>query len=793
MTSSAAPLQGLRVLDTTDDRGELAGRLLADLGADVVRVEPSGGAASRSYPPFAPDGTSLYFSYRNANKRTACIDLSGGDGRDRFEALLAGADVWIESGRPGAAAAIGLDPAAVAERHPHLVVVSVTDFGHTGPYRDYVGSDMVGLAMSSMLYRGGVPELPPLAPPGALAYDVAGVVATFAALTAYRQRQRTGRGQHVDLSVMEAVAQITDWGLPNASSIASLGFDYPRVRGGSGPVYPIYPCADGHVRLIILSPRSWWAMRDWLGEPDWLQDPQYDGMLGRLMVADVLDILYRELFADKTKAELAEEGQRRGIALTPVLSLAEVLESDHFRARGAFPERELSPGVRAKVPAGFFEIDGRRTGLERRAPLIGEHDDAIGWDARPAPAGAAPPPPRPLDDLRVLDFGIGGVGVEAGRMLADYGADVIKIETRTYPDFIRKISGSEMSASFASSSRNKRSFGVNAKTDAGRAVLRRLVADADVLIENGSVGAMDSIDLGYDELRRINPRLVIVSSQLLGSSGPWSGWMGYGPSSRTMGGMAWLWNYEGGDEPPGSAAIHPDHLCGRVCAVAALAGLIGREASGRGLHAEVAQVEVVTATLGDLFAKESLQPGSVVPQGNASERGAPWGVYQCAGDERWCVINVRDDDEWARLRAVMGDPEWAHDPDLATAAGRRARRHELDELLTSWTSGRSDHEVMELLQARGIPAGRMADSLEQEHDPHLVARGYPQRIEQPGLGQVLLEGPAFHASAMPDPETRPAPGLGEHTRQICRELLGMSDDEVDKLVAEGALEEDEAY
>ena len=776
-----------------DEKAELCGRVLAELGADVVRVEPPGGAASRRIPPRHGEH-GLYFALRNWNKRGATVDLTTLAGRDRLLELLGRADVWIETSRPGSLAAVGLDPAEVSERLGHLIVASITDFGQTGPYRDWTATDDVIVAISGELFRSGVPELPPLLVPGALAYDTAGIVGAFAVLAAHWQRiSATGRGQHIDLSILEATAQVTDWALPNFSAIRSAGGTYGEVRIGHGPVYPLYPCADGYVRLVVLSPRQWHAIREWLGEPEFLQDPHWDTLLGRMSIQhDVLDPMYRELFATRGMADLSDEAQRRGIVMTPCLGPEEVLRTPHYRARGSFVGAEVAPGVRAPIASGFYELDGERAGFRHRAPEPGQHDGEIesSWpDRRDQPAGAAGTPRLPFEGMLVLDFGHGGVGVEAGRLFAEYGADVIKVESRSYPDFMRMVSGGETSASFSSSSRSKRGFGVNLKTDRGVELVRRLAARADVVIENNSTGTMDDIGLGYDDLRALNPGVVMVSSQLMGSHGPWASWLGYGPSTRPAGGMTWLWNFPGGGMPPGSMAIFPDHLAGRVCAVGALAGLVRRERDGTGAHVEVAQVETVLNMMGHYFLKEALEPGSVQPGGNRRERGAPWGVYPCAGEQRWCVITCRDDEDWANLRAAMGDPEWAADPGLATAAGRHARHDDLDARIGEWTSRHADRDLMGLLQARGVPAGMVTYASDVPEDPHFRERGYPVPVHQPGVGDMLMEGPAFRASGMPAPVITNAPWLGEHTRAIARDMLDLSEEEIDKLMADGVLEE----
>jgi crotonobetainyl-CoA:carnitine CoA-transferase CaiB-like acyl-CoA transferase len=366
---------------------------------------------------------------------------------------------------------------------------------------------------------------------------------------------------------------------------------------------------------------------------------------------------------------------------------------------------------------------------------------------------------HPFEGLRVLDFGVGAVGVEVGRLLAEYGADVIKVESNAAPDFIRIVLPGGINPAFASSSRTKRSLGINLKTKAGLDLLFELVRISDVLVQNNGAGVMDRLGLGYDAVHSINPRLIMFSSHLLGSSGPWKSWVGYGPNTHPVSGLQYLWNFpDEAEQPAGSTNVHPDHL------------------------------ETAIGLLGDLFLKEGLESGAVVPQGNASPRGAPWGAYPCAGEDQWCVINVRSDAEWRALGHALGRPEWTERPAYATALGRSAARDALDEELGAWTRERSSRDVMESLQAAGVPAAVMSTPADHFDDPHLAARGYKQRIDQQGVGPIDVEGPAFRGSDLADPIVRQAPMLGEHTREICRELLDLSDPEIDALVADGVLE-----
>ena len=555
-----------------------------------------------------------------------------------------------------------------------------------------------------MVAKAGIPEKPPLIPPGHLGYAVAGGHGAFATLAALYQRAHNGgHGQTIDLSINEAIAQVSDWSMPNASVMMRAGMAYGNeVRNGSGPVYTIFACKGGYVRLVILSPRQWRAMRAWLGEPDYLQDPELESFPARLGIADaVLNPLYEQHFATMTMEEVSAEAQRRGIVCTPVLTPHEVLTNEHFTSRRTFLDTEVAPGVSGPHHAGFFEIDGDRAGFRFRAPELGEHTDEIlaEWtEARPAPTGS-PTAAAPLEGLRVMDFGHGGVGVEAGRLLAEYGADVIKIESITYPDFMRVVGGTLMSPSFASSSRSKRSLGVNAKAPEGNALLKELAARSDVVIENNSTGTMDSMGVGYRDLSAVNPGIVMTSSQLLGSRarGPTGSATGRAPSPSVASSISGTTTTR--TSPRGAGRSSRTTTWGGLCAVGALAELLGRERTGRGGHVEVAQAEVAAGVIGDLMLAEGLAPGSIVPTGNRRDEGAPWGMYPCAGEQQWIAITVRDDADWAGLvegprLARLGDRPGAGDGRGATGRPRRHRRR----------AGRLD---LRARQARpdGAPAG----------------------------------------------------------------------------------------
>ncbi len=685
------------------------------------------GPRPRSLPP-----RGLGWAYRNWNKRGVTDDRP----------LVAGADVVLHSSLHD-----------IAPVHPAQVVCSITWFGRSGPYAAWPGTDDVVVGMSGWLSQSGVPEKPPLLVPGAVASDTASVMGTWAVLAALWHRRATGRGQTLDVSALEAVIQVDTWSLANASAGAPR-----RVRGGV-QMYPSLRTRDGIVKVVVMSDRQWRALFDWIGRPVELADPAFDQMMTRIMRREEIFSVVGPFLETMTTREAAEEAQRRGIVITPINTPADLLADEHFLARGTLRNVEVEPNVWGRVPAGFAEFDGVRLGHRFRAPSVGEHNGLISWksDTRPR-ATADAHEGGPLAGLRVLDFGQGGVGVQCGRLFADHGADVIKVESARYPDFMRLMGPNLTSPSFASSSRSKRSFSVDLKTPEGVALVRRLVAAADVVIENNSTGAMAALGLGWEELRALNPRLVMLSSQLLGTTGPRASWRGYGPSVQAYGGLMHLWAFPDGDGWPGSPSNYPDLLVGHLLAALGLAALHQRQRTGTGTHVELAQAEFVACTLGDLLMAESIAPGTVGPEGNSDERGPVWGAFRCTGAE--------EDEEWV----VVCSP------------------HALPEL-EEWCAEAGPEEVAARCRAVGIAAARMAYPPDLLDDPHLLARRFLLPLDQPDIGPLVLDNQSYRASDMSLPEQRPAPRLGEHTRDICRTELGLSEDEVEALFAAGVLDE----
>jgi crotonobetainyl-CoA:carnitine CoA-transferase CaiB-like acyl-CoA transferase len=760
------PLVGLRVVDTTDSPSWSSARLLADLGADVVRVER---AASALDPLSAT---------HHVNKRSVVCDDVG-----QLRALLAHADVWFDSG------SWGIDVTAVRAGLPQLVVVSSSPFGTTGPYSSFVGPHAVVYALSGQLSLCRLPDHPPLLPPGRPAFEVAAAMGAYVALVAIWNRAVVGEGDHIDLSIHEAFVQTTDTMFAGAS-----------VRGDSrgmvAPGHPAFPTRDGLVRPLVVSHRQWSALRDWVGDPPELHaDEDLETYTGRLLHPDVMAGIYAPLFADTTTEAICEEAQRRNVPATPVLSPSELLASEPLRRRGTFVDTVVG-GRTGVMPSGYWEFDGERIGFRHPAVEPGADTDAVRddlasgrgpfagprFEVRPRAAAGA----LPLAGVRVVEFTQLMAGPETGKLFRDHGADVIRVESRAFPDQSRVFGGAaNMSSQFVTINRGKRSFGVDLTSDDGRRLVLDLVAQSDIVIENLGPGALDGLGLGIGGLRAANPDVILISTQLFGGSGPWGDWRGFGSHARSVGGQTSLWRYPGTRADFAENPIFfPDQFTARLAALAALACL----GAGQRRHIRLSQADAVVNQLAELVLQESLDPGSVDARGNRVEADHPCGVYPTADADSWCLLTVRDDRDWSAFVEAAGAPNWTADERFATAAGRRVHADELDELVTSWTRTVDATGAMHRLQAAGVPAAAVATPFDLISDPHLHAHEFVQLVLQPGWEPLFVEGSCFRSEHLDPAPPDPAPQHGEHTRAIAAEVLGLDDARIEQLLGAGVLE-----
>jgi crotonobetainyl-CoA:carnitine CoA-transferase CaiB-like acyl-CoA transferase len=791
-------LASLRVLDLSGDDGDAVTRLLADLGADVLKVEPPGGSPSRTRPPTLR-GTSLRFALHNANKRSTLLDPSQPNDRTRLVELAGSADIVVDSGNPGQAAAYGTSCADLADRYPQLVALSVTDFGATGPRSSWRATDPVLYALSGALSRSGPTTGTPVLPPEGIASATAAVQAAWATLVAYYNRLRCGTGDYIDFARFDAVVMALDPTF-GAHGQAAAGIRRPdrwRGRPKNQDAYPIYACKDGYVRICVMSPRQWRGLRRWIGEPEEFQDPKYDVVAARFAAWSQIGKLVQRLFAGQTMKELVSAGQAHGVPIAAVLSPAQILASDHFQAVGAIADAELVPGVHARVPVGYFAVDGRHSGFRVPTPPAGR--DEARWLASPAATISPRNVSRPFDGLRIIDLGVIVAGGELSRLFGDLGAEVIKVESAAYPDGLRQTRvGEAMTESFAWAHRNNLAFGVDLRSAQGKQIFSRLVADAHAVFANFKPGTLAALDFPYETLHALNRRVVLAESSAFGDTGPWSERMGYGPLVRATAGVSKLWtSHDDQDAQPGQPAsgsrhrfydattIFPDHVVGRITAIGALAALIHSERTGEGARVHVSQTEAVVNQLDARYVTDAVRAA-----GHADLRDdtSVHDVYPCAGDDEWCVISIRADADWRSATAVFGLPELADDERFATGGARIAHRHELLAQVSAWTRTRPPLQVAEALQSAGIPAGQMNRPPDVLEDPQLRARKLFTDMTHPLFDHPLPAetGPAPFRHIPPAPQ-RPAPLPGQDTREICHKILGMSSEETERLINDGVL------
>ncbi len=799
---STGPLAHVRVLELTDLRGAFAGRILADLGADVLKVEPRAGDPGRLRAPFAGGqpaaDRSLPFLYRNANKRGVTLDLHDADGWHRFLELCDAADVLVENLGPAAARRHGLAPDEVRARHPWLVHVAISDFGSTGPHAAWRLEALPAFAASGALFACGFPDRPPCWLPGHLAHDCASAFAVAGALAALLDRARSGRGQTVDVAVQEAAINgIHPWSIPLADYAARypmLPLTPPRNADGA---YHVLAVADGWVRVLPGSPRQWRAFLELLGAPEALAGPEWEIPLFRLANADVIRLVAADALASRTQADVLAAGRRLDVPIVPVNRPEAFVVEEQTRRRGFFRDAALPPRDRAPMAPGPFNFSATPATLRRPAPAPGAQDTA-GFAPRPAEpprddtaggrgsAGSGGSDRPALDGVRVVDLGVGVAVPEAGWLLAELGAEVIKIESRANLDFLRRVTVEpdqpDRSMHYNDASRGHLGVTLDLYTARGRELALALCAAADVVLENNRGGVVQRWGLDYADVCARRPDVIYYASQAFGRGGPLGEASAYGPLNSAFAGLTWLWNHADAPYPGGSSLNHPDHLAAKLAAATILAALEHRRRTGEGQLIETSQAETAAYFVGEVYLEEACTGRPAAQRGNAVEWACPHGVYPAAGDDRWVAIAVVDDEGWRRCARVLGLTD---DPALATLAGRLAARDTVDARVAASTRSRDAGETARLLQEAGVSAMPVMHGSDLRADAHLAARGGLVTVTHPDMGPTLHSGNPLRLSRTPLVTAGPAPRLGEHTADVLERWLGMDRAVLDRLMADG--------
>lgn len=783
-------LAGLRILDASQGvAGPFAARLLGDLGADVVKLEPPQGDAGRRMHPAQtsdPDPTS-FFAYLNWNKRGIVADLASEDGRARLAALAATVDLLIESGRPGELTALGLGYHELAEANPGLVVVSVTPYGQDGPRADWRHTEATDWATSGYQYFAGDPQREPLMLPGAQAEFHTAQATALAALAALHERDRSGRGQSIDISIQEASLTTHAW---NAVSWTHTGHVLRRL--GSD----VFRCADGWV---------YWMRRGLetnlfvlIDRPDLIDDPRFEDFeIWRDIDSELWDIV-RDWCARQPMLEVYRLAQELRIAVTPVNTVADLLASEQLAQREWFV---TPPGTSdaTRYPGPPFGMTSSPATVRRPAPALDQHSAEILAEltdqpppAVTAPATASSEDQLPFEGLRVVEVTANWAGPIAGRHLGDLGAEVIKVEhhlrpaTRAlwYPGNEPGLRPYNRAGYFNNLNRSKLDVSLDLSTERGRDLFLQLIERADVLVENNSARVMPNLGLGWDVLSQRNPRLVMASISGFGASGPERDYVAYGANIEASSGLAAGTGYHDDDTPFRANTFYADPITGNYATIAILAALRARETTGHGQWLDLSLNECAASFFGDAFL-EHQRTGQLPPRrGNRHPIHAPQGCYRTTGDDDWLALTVRDDAEWHALCTALGRDDWLADPTLATAEGRQARHDELDAAISEWTAQRDHREAAQLLQDAGLPASPVYANYELVTDSHLHQRQFYIPIDHPEAGVLPFAGFPWKLGRTPARVRRPAPRFAEHNDYVFGDLLGLTAQQVAQLEAD---------
>jgi crotonobetainyl-CoA:carnitine CoA-transferase CaiB-like acyl-CoA transferase len=778
-------LSNLRVIDlTTGIAGPYCTKMFADAGADVIKVEAPAGDPLRSWSATGSDlqgRDGALFRFLNTSKRS--VVAAGGD--PEIAALMTGADLVVES--PGQGLLAGDD---LLERHPSLVRLTISPFGRHGPYADRPWTEFTLQAESGSLGRRGLPAQPPVQAGGRITDWVGGTFAAVAALAAVQRAQHSGQGEDIDFSLHEC---LTIAGCTYADLMQRLSGQPLRVPHRTVEIPSIEPTANGWVGFNTNSKAQYQAFLHLIERPDLLDDAGLAAVASRKTRMDEWNELVRAYTRQHPTAEIVAKASKLRIPVAPVCDGASVVEHEHFQARGVFVPNPDGTFIQPRPP---YLINGSSPAIRSKAPSLGEHSGRI--EPRPARRAGEPGQGKlPLEGIRVLDCTAWWAGPTATQMLAVLGADVIHLESIQRIDGMRMIAlifGQreqwwEQSTVYLSANTNKRNLTLDLAHPTGLQLAKQIMAQCDVVVENFSPRVFEKFGLGWDAVHQLNPRTILVRMPAFGLDGPWRDNVGFAQTMEQISGMAWITGHV--DDQPRIPQGPCDPLAGMNAAFATLVALAEREVTGEGSLVEGPMVEGALNAGAEQIVEYSAYGASMQRDGNHSPWAAPQGVYACRGVEHWLAVSVATDEQWDALVKVVADPAWAGDATLATFAGRRAAEDRLDAGLSAWAADRDLDDAVATLIASGVPAAPVVDSRLTSHHPQLLARNFYETVDHPVVGPQPLSTVPFRFASQ-ERSGRPwlrrrAPLLGEHNREILEEILGLTDEELSSLEADGVI------
>ena len=791
-------LTDYRVLDLTDKNGIFCGHILAYLGAEVVMLEPPGGCPERVQNEL------LWQSYARGK---ASLEIDVAAERERFEGLVRQADFLIESYSHSKRQHLGLGYEQLAEINSRLIVVSITPYGAGGPRSDWPATDLTVWAASGALILGGDSDRAPVRTSVPQSFLHASGDAAGAALIALQERHKSGRGQHVDISGQASSAQavLSAYLGPGNHSETVI----KREAGGLASLFPLkmtWPCKDGYVAITFLFGPAFTEpnrrLLRWVAEEGHCSQESVDRDWGieiaAMITAGAEPQSYFELIKkieaftmQYTQHELFEQGLSRGIYIAPTLDIADLLEEQHFHSRSYWQTSNVL-GKSVRLPGAFAKMSGTPLISVDKAP---ELNSFSGFDERSTenmePIADSD---LPLAGLKVLDFMWVMAGPIFTRVLSDYGATVIRVESTTRLDAVRaappfKNDELEMSNSVPYSNFNAGKIGVtiDPANPIGKEVILDLVRWADVVTESFSPKAMKAWGLDYESLKKVNPNLIMLSSCLMGQTGKRAMVPGYGNMAAAITGFYQLTGWPD-RSPAGPYLAYTDGVSPRFMVTTLMAALEHRRKTGEGQYIDLSQAEAAIHLLTPAILNYELTGEVIQRRGNRDDEMCPHGVFPALGEDRWVAIACQDDSAWRQLCDVMSLSDLAADQGLGTLSGRKMHEDDLEVRVADWTSQRDDQFIQDTLIAAGVAAYIVQDGRQCMADTQNISRDHFIKIDQTSAGKMTLENNRFRLSRTPAIVNKAGPDQGEHNYEVLSEVLGYDSERIADVYASLAME-----
>ena len=778
------PLSDLTVVEVAESvAGAFCGRMLAAFGARVIKIErPPNGSWTRYAEPQlngyqSPESGAL-FLYDNMGKKSVVLDWKNADGMAALLNLVSDADVLIDDWQPKTRRSLGIDADTLRSLNPLLVNLSLTPFGLNGPYADWHSSPLVSLALGGYLYLSGEEDREPLMLPGYQAQRLTAMKGYAGLMLALRAREMTGRGQPVELSEMEALAALHQFTFVSHQydgiirKRAGVRLATGRRTGG----YPIttLPCKDGYITFSASAPHQWDYVCAMIGREDLLIDPRFSAFQSLKDAADEIDEILLEWVADKTRQEIVELAAGvYSVPASPVFDLSETMQDGQYIERGLFAQFDHPQDGGTTFPLVPFHMSATQPQF-RPAPSLGEHNGlmvAARSKSRKSQVSEGTVSQKQaeeglLNGVRVIDLTRVWAGPLVARILADFGAHVVKVSDPRIPiDRTRGVDNKH--------NRNKDSLALRLDLPKGRDAFLELAAVSDIVIESFRPHVMNNFKLDYETLRRVRPDIIMCSISGYGSQGAAAEFPAYGTSVESITGIPSLMGYEG-EMPMTSGIAYPDPVTGMNAAAAIMTALRHRTSTGQGQFIDLALAEGPVCQIGEYvgaYAHNGTQPAR---SGNSHYKHAPHGVYPCLGDDRWLAIAVTCEEQWHALCRVMGALRLLYDGRFRDELARKTNEAALNDIISSWTEQRDAIETMHALQGAGVPAGAVHRSIDMLNDPHLRERDFFVTLDEKDVGRKTYPGQAIITDGLPKQNWRASVPLGEHNEFVLCDLLGLT-------------------